>query len=400
MDSLFKKPKMDESIVDVKLYKYSPFLNSFNKNDIIRIQIQNQNINILPCTSKLYIEGTIVKTADNSQTEKTKLVNNVIAFMISEIKYELNGKVLDINRNVGIVSCLKNYISLNKNESLALNNAGWSPEGSMEPKTLFFNFCIPLRRLLGFFEDYTNIIPHAKHELILTRAKTDNNALFCTDNEIATINLTKVQWMVQHVTLADESKLELYKNIENNMKIMMPFRSWEIHEYPSLPQNTNHHIWSVKTTTQIEKPRFVVFALQTDREDQIGKDPSRFDHCHLTDLKVYLNSECYPYEDMNLEFDRNRYGIAYDAYTNFRNSYYNYTSTEPLLSWEEFKSKAAIFVIDTRYQDDSLKSSSVDVRIEMKTSKNIPANTKAYCLLLHDKLVEYAPLTGEVNIIN
>jgi len=71
-----------------------------------------------------------------------------------------------------------------------------------------------------------------------------------------------------------------------------------------------------------------------------------------------------------------------------------------LLSWEEFKSKATIFVIDTRYQDDSLKSSSVDVRIEMKTSKKYTSKYKTLLALTKDKLIEFAPLTGEVNIIN
>ncbi|XP_055388336.1 uncharacterized protein LOC129616789 [Condylostylus longicornis] len=180
---------------------------------------------------------------------------------------------------------------------------------------------------------------------------------------------------------------------------MLAFRNWELYEYPSLPENTNHHIWNVKTTTQLEKPLYIIFALQTDKLDQITKDPSKFDHCNITDLKVYLNSESYPYEDMNLSFERNRYGIAYDEYTRFRSSYYNYPISEPLLILNEFKEKAMILIIDTRYQNENLKMGPVDVRIEMKSSAAIPDKTTAYCLILHDRLVEFTPLTGEVNKI-
>ncbi|XP_055385862.1 uncharacterized protein LOC129616510 [Condylostylus longicornis] len=399
MDNLFLNPAIDESTTSAHWHTYSPFLNSFNKSDIIRIQIQNQNLNILPSTSLLYIEGTI-KRADGSETTKTKLINNAIAFLFDEIRYELNGKEIDNNRNVGITSCLKNYISLNKNESQALINGSWSPEQPIQPQTLFFNYCIPLRRLLGFAEDYKNIVPNAKHEIILTRSRSDDNSFPCSDvNEKPKIQLTKVQWRVQHINLTDTLKLNLYRNITNNAKIMLAFRNWELYEYPSLPQNSNHHIWNVKTTTQLEKPRYIIFALQTDKLDQVTKDPSKFDHCNITDIKVYQNSECYPYEDMNLFFERNRYGIAYDEYTRFRSSYYNYPISEALLTLKEFKEKAMILIVDTRYQNENLKMGPVDVRIEMKSSTAIPDKTTAYCLMLHDRLVEFTPLTGEVNKI-
>ncbi|XP_055379534.1 uncharacterized protein LOC129610815 [Condylostylus longicornis] len=325
------------------------------------MRIQNQNLNILPSNNLLYIEGTISK-ADGSETTKTKLINNAIAFLFDEIR--------------------------------------WSPEQSIQPQTLFFNYCIPLRRLLGFAEDYKNIVPNAKHELILTRSRSDDNSLLCTDaNEKPKIQLTKVQWRVQHINLTDTLKLKLYSHITNNSKIILAFRNWELYEYQSVPQNTNHHIWNVKTTTQLEKPRYIIFALQTNKLDQVTKDPSKFDHCNITNLKVYLNSECYPYEDMNLLFENNRYSIAYAEYTRFRSSYYNYPISEALLTLKEFKERAMILIIDTRYQNENLKMGPVDVRIEMKSSAAIPDKTTAYCLMLHDRLEEFTPLKGEVNKI-
>jgi len=39
------------------------------------------------------------------------LINNCVAFMFDEIRYELNGVEIDCNKNVDIIT-LKNYVSM------------------------------------------------------------------------------------------------------------------------------------------------------------------------------------------------------------------------------------------------------------------------------------------------
>ena len=51
-------------------------------------------------------------------------------------------------------------------------------------------------------------------------------------------------------------------------------------------------------------------------------------------------------------------------------------------------------------QIESIKNGTVDVRIEFEFKENVPANTTAYCLILHDRVVEYNPLTNVVRKIN
>jgi len=36
----------------------------------------------------------------------------------------------------------------------------------------------------------------------------------------------------------------------------------------------------------------------------MSENISRFNDCKLTNAKLYLNSECYPYDDLNLDFDK------------------------------------------------------------------------------------------------
>lgn len=383
----------DNSVTKLEYHSYSPFLNSFNNNDEIRISIQHQDLYLLPSESYIYIEGRILKL-DNTESNTVRLVNNSMAYLFDSIRYELNGVEIDQNRNVGHTTTLKNYVSLTENQSKLLINAGWAPENDFVLTHGYFNFCIPLKVLLGFAEDYRKIIINAKHELILTRSRIDENAIVSPDDEMK-FNITKLQWRVPHVTVSDEEKLSLLKVVESGKSIKMSFRSWDLYEYPLLPEATNH-TWSIKTTTQLEKPRYVIFAMQTDRKNQRTKDFSRFDHCNITDIKLHLNSESFPYDNLNLEFVSSRYALLYKMYTDFQKSYYGSSNSNSLLNTTTFLNHAPIVVIDCSHQNESIKTGSVDIKLEIKSTTRIPANTSAYCLLLHDRIVEYNPLTNEV----
>lgn len=225
-----------------------------------------------------------------------------------------------------------------------LINAAWSPEKNCQLKDGYFNFCVPLKILLGFAEDYKKIIINAKHELILTRSRTDNNAVLSAVDDVKFV-ISKLQWRVPHITTSNEEKLKLLKFVESGKPIKISFKSWELHEYPLLPINTTQS-WSIKTTNQLEKPRFAIFALQTNRKDDKTKDYSRFDHCNLTDFKLHLNSEAFPYDDMNLGFSLNRYALLYTMYSNFQKSYYGCKLRGPLLNITDFANNIPIVVID------------------------------------------------------
>lgn len=161
-----------------------------------------------------------------------------------------------------------------------------------------------------------------------------------------------------------------------------------------MPKTTKHS-WSIKTASQLEKPRFVIFGLQTNRKHDAALSSSMFDHCKVTNLKLFLNSQYYPYDSLNLNFDEGKYSILYDMYANFRQSYYN-SAIDPLLNLKQFKDKAPLFVIDCSRQNDSIKTGPVDVRLEIECSEEIPNNTSAYCLIINDRVFEYKPLSNIV----
>ncbi|XP_071570611.1 uncharacterized protein [Temnothorax nylanderi] len=336
------EPVFDDRIVKIETHTYNPFL---------------------------YVEGTLTVTRVADQVDNVVLGTNCVAFMFEEIRYELDGVEIDRCRNVRITSTLKNYVTVSSDRSVILRNAGWNPQNNPNGH---FNFCVPLNTLLGFFEDYKRVVANARHELVMIRSRNDNNSLVGSLALEPTIKILKIQWRMPHVVLNEINKLSMLRALEDGRYLSMSFRSWDLYEYPLL-QNTTKHSWAIKTTTQLEKPRYVVFALQTGRKNVMSADTSRFDHCNLTNVKLYLNSEVYPYDDLNLDFDKHRWAILYDMYARFCKNYYGYEYLEPSLTVSTF--------------------------LQFDCMENVPPNTSGYCLIIHDRVIEYNPLTNVVRKI-
>ena len=189
-------------------------------------------------------------------------------------------------------------------------------------------------------------------------------------------------------------KIRLLRTIEKNRPISMSFRSWELFEYPLLP-STTRHIWTVKTSNQLEKPRFVIIGFQTNRKGQALQNASRFDHYNISDVKLFLNSQYYPYDNMNLDISRNQYASLYGMFANFQHAYYG-KEPEPMVRKFYFLTYIPLIVIDCSKQNKSLKSAPVDVRVEFDARANFPAGTSAYCLIIHDRVVQYNAISGDV----
>lgn len=399
-----EKLYVDNSIISSEFHTYQPFISSkFDYNDEIRIAIQDLENYTLPSESLLYIEGTLLNE-DGKYTKKMRFINNGISFLFREIRYELNGVTIDSVRNVGLASTLKGYLSYNTNESLKLQNAGWFPDRKQDKRILVddngkFNVSIPLKMLLGFFEDYKKIIINMKQELVLIRASNDlDSVLFIDDSEPKTaveetpkVSLDKIYWKIPHILVDIPQQLALTKILESNKELLIGFRSWEIVEYSSLSE-ASRHTWPVKTTSKLETPRHVIIAFQVNRKGQVQKDMSQFDNVDLTNIRVFLNSERYPYHDLYLNFADNKFSALYEMFANFRRSYYGFTN-EPIFNPIEFKEKCPITHIDCSHQKESIQTGSVVMRVEFETNANTKPNTSVYCLILHDKVYSYSPLT-------
>ncbi|KYN15058.1 hypothetical protein ALC57_12721 [Trachymyrmex cornetzi] len=165
--------------------------------------------------------------------------------------------------------------------------------------------------------------------------------------------------------------------------------------------NVSHFAWIKNLSrlvrsqvTRMEHKKFFCDRyVQTGRKNVMSQNGSVFDDCNLSNVKLYLNSTFYPYDDLNLDFGKKRYVVLFDIYSRFRRAYYEIDCFETLLNVLSFTRGGPFVVIDCSRQNESVKSATVDVRIEFDCKENVPANTTAYCLIIHDRVAQYNPLT-------
>ena len=189
-------------------------------------------------------------------------------------------------------------------------------------------------------------------------------------------------------------KASLLKFLENDPALTLSFRSWELYEYPQLPE-TSQHIWTIKTSSQLEKPRYVILAFQTARNNELTANASEFDHCNIRNVKLFLNSQYYPYGDMNLDMNNNQFALLYEMFANFQASYYG-KNIEPIVNMTNFRNQAPLIVFDCSRQNEMLKSAPVDVHLEFESREDFPKKTSALRLIIHDRIIEYKPGSGNV----
>jgi len=134
------------------------------------------------------------------------------------------------------ISTLKNYVTVSSDRSVILPNAGWDAQITA---TGYFNFCVLFYVLLRFCKDYKRMVINAHHELILIRARNDNNYLMGEPRII--------QSTVANV-MSEINKLSMFYALKSERNLSMAFRSWDLYEFLLL-QSTTKHSWAIKMAT-------------------------------------------------------------------------------------------------------------------------------------------------------
>ncbi|XP_049816997.1 uncharacterized protein LOC126264187 [Aethina tumida] len=171
-------------------------------------------------------------------------------------------------------------------------------------------------------------------------------------------------------------------------------------ELPQLTTGSTKEIWGVKTCTAVESPRFVIVAFQSDKRENDSVDTTVFDNMHASEVRVVLNGEYYPAERQGLNFAKHSYTESHYNYTQFFNNFKHDASQakQPLLDYSTFKDNT-IFVIDCSKRNTALKLGTIDVKLEIESRVAFPQKTKAYCVIVHDCVLEYLPLSEIVRTV-
>lgn len=428
----------DESIKRLEYREYEPYTGTdLNNSGDIRIAIQNQDEFLLPCRSYLYIEGSLRNKIDGSIYEKDQpgtgtgagkdlyinLINNAIMYLFSRVDYQLGNETIEGYSNPGQASTIKSLLTYPLNFSEGMNLM-WSPDkgdrGSIKSNRgykerhdyLFknsegnFSVTIPLSHIFGFCENYDKVIYGIKHQLSLRRTKQDDGDAILKSPEKndegldkvpdGKIIITKLIWRMPHVTLTDEYLIKLSDNIQNKIILNVGFLNRQC-EFITMNKDQKQFDWRLNVTAGAEKPRYIILAFQTDKDDDQTKNPAIFDHCNIKNAYVQINSERYPEMDLQLDFKNNRYATAYKMFSDYFNYVINKEGSPiPLF---EYRFLYPLLIFDVSKQSEKLKNSVTDIKIRANFEENIPANTKAYALVLSDRILKLQSDGNKMNFV-
>ena len=425
MNSMLKvqeKTAEDSSIQSYERFGYKSITGTnLNTSSPIVIRVENSDNFFRPCDSELQFSGRVVKS-DGSVVKKaeakTALINNGILYFFDCIKYDLSGNEIETlyhpGQAISMLGILTYPSSYNESGGLSAcwsldegsgkaeaDNNGWENRKKIlfgnnevtgeDPNSGSFRFSIRLDQIFGFASDYRKVLYGFVHTLTLIR-NLDNNNAFLTTSTAGTnckILFDEINWILPSVTPSDVAKYELVKLINEQSVLSVNFRVRQCIT-TMVPQSQNF-FWRVGIRTAPEKPRFLILGFQTDRENDQTKNSGIYDHCDLTNTYVLLNNHRYPAMDYHNDFDKNYYDTLYREFYQFLSKFHGIpadvtsSSVDPI----SYKHLFPLFVYDVRHQSERIKQAVVDITIQCYFSKNVPAKTKAFCLMISDRRLKF-----------
>jgi len=432
---LLESRLVDNSIESWQYRKYAPpsqaDLDSVGSP--IQIDIQSSDVYINPSKSYLLIKGKLVRNDNDNpfaENDEIALVNNAMMYLFSEIRYEINGDKVERIAHPGQTSSMLCYLSkpddFSTSSALKMcwskdtsNNAdskkyapvtavqaaaGFTPsesgtynQGFATRKGLLtssnprgnFSFSIPFEHIFGF-GSYNKVIYGMKHSLVLTRSTSSNLAIHRAANVAdGKINLTHISWKVPHVKTEPVTSMRLKDIILSKQHIPVAF-SARTAECISVTRSENFS-WRLNATGGVEKPRWIIVGFQTDKHSTQEQNSAVFDNLNLKTAYASVNDLKYPMNDVVSNFTTNDYVELYDMFDGFKEQYYDINSFVggSQVNYPAFKSLFPIIVFDVSHQSETLKTGSIDISLDFNFSNIAPANTKAYALILSDRLYKF-----------
>ena len=397
---------IDERIKSYEYDEYQPITGTqLNSAGQITITIENQDQFLHLHNSFLLIEGEVLKVDGTRYVDADliALTNNGLLHLFSSLKLILAGQEVEHVNYLGQATSLLGLASYSStyNKGCGMTQ-GWFPDATsaavannvgftarhrnliQRPHPIgSFQYAIPMRHIFGFVDDYSKVTYVMRDTLQLIR-KNDNAAWFRTAASGAgKVALSKLASSVPIVQPNDIRKVNLYKSIASNNVIPVSFRMRQCESF-TVPQST---VWRLGVSSAPEKPRWVLIGLQTDKSGE--NNAAIFGHCNLTNMQVWLNHSRHPSLDMVTDFDKNQYASVYKSFYDFASRYYgidNLLAGSPV-SLGTFKTLYPIHVCDVSKQSERLTEGVVDLTVRIEFSANVPANTRAYALVISDRML-------------
>ena len=202
-----------------------------------------------------------------------------------------------------------------------------------------------------------------------------------------------------HVIPADAEKYSTYNTIESNVKVPVAYRTRQC-DMLSVSESISF-TWRLSVKTVPEKPIFIIVGFQTAKVGDQTKNPSTFDNVNLRNAYVMLNSDRYPAVGYNLSFANQKFSRVYGDAALLGVKFFGMDEliTESKIIPSDYKTLYPLFTFDVSKQKEKLNSSVVDIQIKANFIENVPANTRAFALVISDKMLSFQSDGNKMSVI-
>ena len=73
--------------------------------------------------------------------------------------------------------------------------------------------------------------------------------------------------------------------------------------------------------------------------------------------------------------------------------------TQSNITHSDYKTRFPLFTFDVSKQKEELKSSVGDIQIKSNFNENVPANTRAFALVISDKMLSFQSDGNEMSVV-
>jgi hypothetical protein len=219
--------------------------NNLNTSGEVRLHVTSKDTIVHPVGSYLLVEGRLKKTDGSAYAaaDKVTLINNGIMYLFESIRRQLSEKTIEEVNHPGQATTMLGLMKYSRGftkargltqlwckntlDELTAENQGYNTRQSYIISTPTirgsFSVAIPLSHIFGFEDDYDKVVYGFKHSLILKRASDNDSIMRDTGVAAGKVELTRIQWMIPHVSPSHSEKLPFFKIIESKEDIPVAF---------------------------------------------------------------------------------------------------------------------------------------------------------------------------------
>jgi len=252
-----------------------------------------------------------------------------------------------------------------------------------------FSFIIPFSHMFGF-ADYNKVLYNLRQTLTLNRCSDDRLAIHRANGvPDGIVQLSEICWKVPIVVVEPKTRLELTKYIVDKKTFLIHY-SGRYCNSKEIDAGSQQLLWTIPTQSGIEKPRWIFIGFQTDRHMTQEQNPAVFDNLSVVSGSVSLDEISYPTNGVRNNFAINDYAKLYEMMSSFKREHYGFNNLigGTQINMYDFKKLFPILVVDVRKQKDQLTTgvANIHIAIDFNQAVPVPANTKAYVVILSDRL--------------